>query len=155
MVLDTTQEVNIPQNGEMINLLKRTDIEIHKIDATQKYPLEGAVFGLYDREINLISKKMTDHQGKLVFAKLECGLYYIKEIKAPKDYIRNEELYPIELVGENLENLNVMKMVIENDATLSVDYPETGRQIRNKFSFEFIVVAFGIYILRVFLKKES
>lgn len=154
-VKDNTREILITPNEPIINELKRTNLLIHKVDSESKLPLRGAVFGLYDEEINLLQRKTSDIQGKLTFENLECGVYYLKEIKAPETYLRDEELYPIHIRANNQHLLEPIEMVIENDAGLSVDYPETGRIISNKVSFELIVVAFGIYLFALFLKKES
>lgn len=67
-------------------------------------------FGLYAREDifdgtgkliykkdELISIKQTDQDGKILFADLYLGKYYIKEISLLNDYVKNDQVYEINL----------------------------------------------------------
>lgn len=48
--------------------------------------LEGAEYGLYDENNNLIKSNLTDNNGQVIFDNLKKGNYIIKEIKASKGY---------------------------------------------------------------------
>lgn len=84
---------------------QKVSVVINKVDDTTKNPLPGGVFGLYaadaidgaDGEVlvqkdTLIEKATTSVDGTAVF-KTDLPLnasYYVKELLAPKKYIRNE-----------------------------------------------------------------
>lgn len=85
---------------------QKVAVEISKVDDTTRNPLSGAVYGLYaadtinsaDGEIlvrkdSLIAKATTESDGKAVFnADLPLNAsYYVKELQAPKKYVRNED----------------------------------------------------------------
>ena len=71
--------------------------------------LEGIKFGLYASEDiisngkiiytkdTLISEKLTDKDGKLVFNDLYLGKYYLKEIKTLDNYVLDQNKYEVEL----------------------------------------------------------
>ena len=69
-------------------------ISITKTDGNQ--PLSGAVFGLYDNAGatgDLVKTAHTDRYGKALFADLEAGTYYVKEINAPNGYALSDEVH--------------------------------------------------------------
>lgn len=89
-----------------------------------KEPLDGAVYGLYARETitkddgttvhekdALIDQKQTDESGYIRFTRREddgqitdrfyLGKYYIKEIKAPEGYVRDEKETEVVLDWDN------------------------------------------------------
>lgn len=72
-------------------------ISITKTGSEDK-PLQGAVFGLYkdkdaDAAGDLVKTAYTDRYGKALFADLEAGPYYVKEIAAPNGYALSDEVY--------------------------------------------------------------
>lgn len=76
------------------NTRDKGSISITKTDGNQ--PLSGAFFGLYkdadaagDTEII----KSTGKDGKALFADLEAGTYYVKEIAAPNGYELSDEVH--------------------------------------------------------------
>ena len=52
--------------------------------------LEGAVFEIYDRGGNTVDTIKTDKNGRAASKTLPLGLYTVREIKAPANYIANE-----------------------------------------------------------------
>ena len=77
-------------------------ISITKTDGNQ--PLSGAFFGLYkdaaaagDTEII----KSTGKDGEALFADLEAGPYYVKEIAAPNGYALDETIRPFTIGGND------------------------------------------------------
>lgn len=97
--------------------------------------LKGADFGLYRDEqcTDLITHDKTDNQGNLTFGRLPYGTYYVKEIEAPNGYIRDDEIYTINLTAEkakesvksvnlyNNANIRLQKKVLDVDTGESVD----------------------------------
>lgn len=76
------------------NTRDKGSITITKTDGNQ--PLSGAVFGLYkdaDATGNPEIIKSTDKNGKALFADLEAGTYYVKEIAAPNGYVLSDEVH--------------------------------------------------------------
>ena len=62
-------------------------ITIIKQDDHKNLPVEGAKFGVYDKNKKLIKEVKTDKTGTVTVTGLEYGTYYIKEIEAPSDYL--------------------------------------------------------------------
>src|SRR5574344_631548 len=96
-------EIQIEKTGEVAELTEN-GFEF-KIE-----PLEGVKFGLYALEDivwnnktiytkdSLISEKITDTDGKIVFDELYLGKYYVKEIETLDNYVLDEKQYETELV---------------------------------------------------------
>lgn len=67
-------------------------------------PLQGAVFGLYKDAAAAekpIDTQQTDKNGKALFADLEAGTYYVKEIAAPNGYVLDETIRPFTIGGND------------------------------------------------------
>ena len=67
-------------------------------------PLQGAVFGLYKDAAAAeepIDIQKTDKNGKALFADLEAGTYYVKEIAAPNGYVLDETIRPFTIGGND------------------------------------------------------
>lgn len=67
-------------------------------------PLQGAVFGLYKDAAAAekpIDTQQTDKNGEALFADLEAGKYYVKEIAAPNGYALDETIRPFKIGGNN------------------------------------------------------
>ena len=85
------------------NTRDKGSISITKTGSANK-PLQGAVFGLYkdaaaagDTEII----KSTGKDGKALFADLEAGTYYVKEIAAPNGYALDTTVRRFTIGGDN------------------------------------------------------
>lgn len=53
------------------------------------YSLEGAVYGVYDKDSNLITQMTTKAEGKAVSESIPYGTYWLKEIEAPEGFALN------------------------------------------------------------------
>ena len=76
------------------NTRDKGSISITKTDGNQ--PLSGAFFGLYKDAAaagDLVKTAHTDRYGKALFADLEAGTYYVKEIAAPNGYALSDEVH--------------------------------------------------------------
>lgn len=58
------------------------------------YSIEGAVYGVYDKNGTEVSRITTDANGQAKAEKLAAGNYTIKEIQAPKGYEKDDTVYP-------------------------------------------------------------
>lgn len=99
------------------NKLKTSKIELFKyyykdedVDQKNPIPLTNAQFGLYLKEDlcdvfgniivkkdTCIAKEYTDENGVIVFDKLPYTSFYVKELKAPDDFIINDGIVSIDL----------------------------------------------------------
>lgn len=67
-------------------------------------PLQGAVFGLYKDAAAAekpIDTQQTDKNGEALFADLEAGTYYVKEIAAPNGYALDTTVRGFTIGGDN------------------------------------------------------
>ena len=92
------------------NALGKAGVEISKVDADSKSPLQGAGFRLYDASGSQVAEGYTDANGKLSFAGLKLGSYTCKEFQAPTGYELDETAFPVTLN----QNEQVLKVTREN-----------------------------------------
>lgn len=105
------QDTEIVYAGMSItNERQKVQITVIKKDAETKEALEGAVFGLFAKEdiVNQdgtvvvkadtqIERAVTDKDGKLTFVSdLPLGQYYVKELEAPKGYVKSNEVFNVD-----------------------------------------------------------
>ncbi|SFE25946.1 SpaA isopeptide-forming pilin-related protein [Peptostreptococcus sp. D1] len=116
-------------NDQEIELenFKKPDLQITKIDADEKEKkLIGAEFALYKavknedgtyvpvEEKDKVGKILTtDNQGIAKFEQLEEGLYWIREVSAPLEYVRIPE--------------DIGPFLVENDKIYKVELDDQGR----------------------------
>ena len=104
----TTTVLNITQ--KRTNAPARASIEIVKVDADHKTPLQGVGFRLYDASGKQVTEGYTDANGKLNFSNLRLGSYTYKEFKAPDGYVLDTTAYSVVLN----QNGQVLKVTREN-----------------------------------------
>lgn len=110
------QETPVVHAGMSItNERQKVEIIVVKKDAETDAFLEGAVFGLYAKNdiVNrkgdvlivadtLIERAVTDKDGTLKFVSdLPLGQYYVKEVEAPKGYVKSEDVYEINATSKD------------------------------------------------------
>ncbi len=117
----------IKENGQVVKLEMenkkiRANVELIKIDADTKRPLEGGVFELWNGE-KLVGEYTTNKDGKVSLEGLEAGNYYWKEVKAPNNYILDEDKA---LNFEIIEDGKTITTTVENKVqTGDVDFTKT------------------------------
>nr|WP_283718353.1 SpaA isopeptide-forming pilin-related protein [Clostridium perfringens] len=117
----------IKENGQVVKLEMenkkiRANVELIKIDADTKRPLEGGVFELWNGE-KLVGEYTTNKDGKISLENLEAGNYYWKEVKAPNNYILDEDKA---LNFEIIEDGKTITTTVENKVeTGDVDFTKT------------------------------
>ena len=104
----TATTLNITQ--KRTNTPAKAGIEIVKVDADHKTPLQGAGFRLYDTSGKQVAEGNTDVNGKLTFSNLRLGSYTYKEFKAPDGYVLDTTAYSAVLN----QNGQVLKVTREN-----------------------------------------
>lgn len=101
------EEVELP---EQLNQLKKGRIQLLKLDAKTKKPLQGVEFALFAKE-NEIARKRTDAAGRLSFENLEYGNYVLRETETREGYLKIEEPIQVELS----EKKPVFEQTLENE----------------------------------------
>ena len=104
----TATTLNITQ--KRTNTPAKAGIEIVKVDADHKTPLQGVGFRLYDASGKQVAEGNTDVNGKLTFSNLRLGSYTYKEFKAPDGYVLDTTAYSAVLN----QNGQVLKVTREN-----------------------------------------
>lgn len=116
--LKENQISNIKFENEKI----KGKVEITKVDSKdENKKLEGAKFGLYDENDNLIETLITDKEGIALSQVLYKGNYYLKELETGSNYyLLNEDTFEFEIS----KNGETIKKTIKNepvDITVDVD----------------------------------
>ena len=117
----------IKENGQVVKLEMenkkiRANAELIKIDADTQRPLEGAEFELWNGE-KFVGEYTTNKDGKISLENLEAGNYYWKEVKAPNNYILDEDKA---LNFEIIEDGKTITTTVENKVqTGDVDFVKT------------------------------
>lgn len=103
--ITAAENVEVEGSNITINWTNTRDkgsISITKTDGNQ--PLSGALFGLYKDAAAAkkpIDIQQTDKNGKALFADLETGPYYVKEIAAPNGYALDTIVRGFTIGGDN------------------------------------------------------
>ncbi|MEW9096066.1 MAG: SpaA isopeptide-forming pilin-related protein [Clostridiaceae bacterium] len=104
--------VEVNQNGKTydIGTIKNTKIrgaiEINKVDKNKK-PLSGAEFTLYDEDGKIVKTAISRLDGIVLFEGVGHGNYTIKETKAPKGYVLNNEVISISIGSSETQKFTV------------------------------------------------
>lgn len=87
-------------------------VEVTKVDSETKETLDGAEFGIYNENDELIGTLKTDETGKAKSELIPYGEYYLKELDTGSVYyVLNENTYDFEIVN----NYETVVLTIEND----------------------------------------
>ena len=101
---------------EMEDVPILTDIKVNKIDSETKEIIKDRfTFAIYeDKECTKLIKEIeaNKNDGFVIFKDLRYGEYYIKEIKAPKNYNLSNEVIKVEI---NDEGVFINEKLIEED----------------------------------------
>lgn len=128
----------------LINYLKKGDLEIKKIDEYTKKELENVEFGIYDINDNLIRKEKTNYMGIINIDNLIYGKYYIKELNTKDEYHLNDEKIYFEIDKSLTKIVITNKQIAGNLKVTKVG--EDNKPLKN--------VVFGLYNLEDILLEE-
>ena len=79
---------------EVINYLKKGDLEFEKKDLITNEGIANTIIEIYDNKNNLLVTRETDENGKIIINNLPYGKYYILEKEANSMYqMTNEKVY--------------------------------------------------------------
>lgn len=82
------------------------------------YSLEGAVYGVYDKDSNLITQMTTNAEGKAVSESIPYGTYWVKEMEAPKGFALNPNWS--EAITLNMESVAITVADIPQNDPINV-----------------------------------
>ena len=124
---------------DVTNERQKVQITVTKTDSETKNALEGAVFGLFAKEdiVNKdgkvivkadtqIERGVTGKDGKVTFTSdLPLGQYYVKEIEAPKGYVKSDKIFDVDASyqGDKVKVIE-FKVAFEN-APIKVEISKT------------------------------
>lgn len=108
---------DIEKNTKLTIKVKKTEIEINKIDSDTKTnipsgegQIENTTYELLDHNKNKIQDIVINKNGKCIIKNIQYGKYYIKETKPGIGYTLDENIYEIELTKDQ----NIQKLFLEN-----------------------------------------
>ena len=93
------------------NYLKKSKLEIIKIDSNTNKKLEGVLIAIFDSKNNKIYEGKTNKEGKIVLDDLIYGTYYVQETKELSNYILDDYKYEVNFNENNREE----KIIIKNN----------------------------------------
>lgn len=116
--VDSIWSIIVEVTGGTLNIQK-IDNDTEKPKPKGEATLEGAIYGIYDKDGKLIEKITTNKNGEAK-ASLEYGEYIIKELMSPKGYNINDNEYKI-IISEtnNKINLDLPEKVITGKLKLT------------------------------------
>ena len=132
----TVSENKETQKIEMKDMPIMKNVQLVKIDSSTKEIIKNKfIFGIYENEecTKLIKElESNSKNGTILFENLRYGVYYIKELNAPKNYQISDKIVKIEINHEGVYADNIE--LTEQDAIYSfefqnekIDTPKTRR----------------------------
>ena len=153
------------QKVEMKDMPILKDIQLTKIDSKSKEVIkEKFTFGLYkDEECKeLIMQVDSDKEnGTILFDDLRYGIYYVKEITAPKGYNKSDKIIKIEINDKGVfaddkeieEKENIYNFEFEN---APIETPNTGDESHIELIAGIMILSIlGIILLAIKLYKKN
>lgn len=169
---DEEMEVKISIKGASYSMLKVDSKTLTNVSIGDG-SLEGARYGLYDLNDNLIDVFVTDSDGRATLENLPLGKYYIKEINASYGYELDTTVYYIDItkledeiiVYENpiMKKLEIYKTYgddYEFEEGVKFDILRDNRDVyatitTDLFGYASIELPFGKYIINQVNSKEG
>ena len=154
------------QKIEMKDMPILKNVKVIKIDTETKEVIKDKfIFAIYeDPECTKLIKevKSNSEDGTVLFEELRYGTYYIKEIKAPKDYELSNKIVKVEINDKGIfvddtqveETENTIEFTFENK---KIEVPKTGVESKIKlFASAIILSLLGIaYIIKRKQNKDK
>ncbi|MDY6152567.1 MAG: SpaA isopeptide-forming pilin-related protein, partial [Terrisporobacter sp.] len=154
------------QKIEMKDMPILKNVKVIKIDTETKEVIKDKfIFAIYeDPECTKLIKevKSNSEDGTALFEELRYGTYYIKEIKAPKDYELSNKIVKVEINDKGIfvddtqveETENTIEFTFENK---KIEVPKTGVESKIKlFASAIILSLLGlVYIIKHKQNKDK
>ena len=122
------KKINIQITGTTNKIkITKIDKDTNSIKPSGEAKLNGAIYGLYDANENLIKEITFDDNSTAIIENLDYGSYYLQEIKPGNGYTLNKEKTNF-TVNENTSELNIKltNKVIEKEIIIHKEYGEQG-----------------------------
>ncbi len=155
VMIDTKEyEVNIVSGiieKNIVNTLKKSKIQIIKLDKLSKEPIANVKFQILNENKEVIDTIVTDNQGNAYSKDLVLGKYYYKEIEAPEKYKLDTKEYEFKIKGNNED----IQKIIYNVPKESL--PTTGSGFGSNVGIIFMISGTTIigYVVILSLKKKK
>ena len=153
------------QKIEMKDMPILKNVKVIKIDTETKEVIKDKfIFAIYeDPECTKLIKevKSNSEDGTALFEELRYGTYYIKEIKAPKDYELSDKIVKVEINDKGIfvddtqveETENTIEFTFENK---KIEVPKTGVESKIKlFAGSIILSLLGIAYIIIKSKQNK
>ncbi len=89
--------------------LETGDLLLIKTDSLTGARLAGAIFALYDADMNLVDEQKTNSKGQIVFEGLDPDAsYWLVETKAPKNYELNDTPVPVSVKSGDVTTVTLL-----------------------------------------------
>ncbi len=108
-----SDQIEYDLDGDSWTTYDQGQIEITKL-SEDELPLAGAEFDLYNSENQLVEHLITDENGIALSDKHSFGEYYLLETLAPVGYELSDELIPVTIANNDMENITSIS--VYNDA---------------------------------------
>ena len=151
------------QKIEMKDMPILKNVKVIKIDTETKEVIKDKfIFAIYeDPECTKLIKevKSNSEDGTALFEELRYGTYYIKEIKAPKDYELSSKIVKVEINDKGIfvddiqveENENTIEFTFENK---KIEVPKTGVESKIKLFVGSIILSL-LGIVYIIIKRKQ
>lgn len=128
--LDNTKHYfEIKENGKIYDFNLENERILGNLEIIKKSNnlnlLKDATFGIYDNNDNLIYKETTNNEGIIKIENIKAGSYYLKELKAPYGYIKNDEKIEFEILNSEVLSIEVVNNKIEmpnTNKSININY---------------------------------
>lgn len=122
----------------------KVDKDTDLIDPQGEASLDGAVYAVYDEDMNYITKSTVENN-EAEFSSLSFGKYYVKEESAGVGYYVDNEYYEINIDNDSLvHNVRLGNYVIKSKITIIKNYGSLEDFNNNKMKREKDIV-FNVY----------
>jgi len=153
---------DLEDENQSISILPIYDFEIRKIDTDKKtliqQPFTFTVFR--DKECKTLLYVLDSNiNGNIIWENVENGIYYLQETRAPKGYIRKDDLIKIEVNSAGIF-INDKKIEYEEKHVIEIENEKikivkTGILNRDKANIFFLVFIFSLIIVFAGIYKKK
>lgn len=107
---------NVSERTPVITTTPKINLEFDKVNAfDESQVVADAKFSLVQNDDN--AKKYTassDSEGKVIFKGMQAGIYTLSETEAPKEYIRSNKKWQVQISGSTQENMKYKIFKLNN-----------------------------------------
>ncbi|URN95313.1 MAG: SpaA isopeptide-forming pilin-related protein [Candidatus Pristimantibacillus lignocellulolyticus] len=122
-----------------VELIEGT-IEVKKVNELSD-PLTGAKFGLYNVMGTLVAEGVTNSSGIVRFTEVIGGVYTVKELEAPKNYVKSDQIENVTISSENY----YVKLTFVNERSSDAPWPNVSVQKVDEAGAPLAGVKFALY----------